>query len=297
MNYDNLTFTESSYPKVQSYTLFKMAGPISNNQQNSGMRVIGYDCEFVEPPPEKYVQSECPVCLGIIREPHQVSCCGKRFCNACIRLIKETNKPCPLCNKKGFSSFADKALQQALNGQKVRCSHKKKGCEWMRTLRELDEHLNTDPQPGKEFDGCQFSIITCIDDCGIQVQRKSIQDHQSNHCSNRPFSCEHCHEYESTYNKVINDHRPVCEFFPILCPKKCGSTIQRRNQDTHVTNECPMRLIKCELHFIGCAVIVPQKDMLKHLQDNLSTHLSLLAANYAKQQDKIARLENDNRLL
>ncbi len=71
-----------------------------NNQQQADKRIIGFDCEFMEPPPERYVQSECPVCLQIIREPHQVTCCGKKFCKACIEHIKVTKKPCPTCNEE-----------------------------------------------------------------------------------------------------------------------------------------------------------------------------------------------------
>ena len=42
----------------------------------------GFDCQFVDAPKE--LQSECPVCLSILREPCQVTCCGKSFCRACI---------------------------------------------------------------------------------------------------------------------------------------------------------------------------------------------------------------------
>ena len=38
----------------------------------------GYDCEFVERPQE--LQKECPICLIILREPFQVTCCGYSFC-------------------------------------------------------------------------------------------------------------------------------------------------------------------------------------------------------------------------
>ena len=33
----------------------------------------GYDCEFVEKPPEA-IQSECPVCQLVLREPYQAIC-------------------------------------------------------------------------------------------------------------------------------------------------------------------------------------------------------------------------------
>ncbi len=114
----------------------------SHDAQN----VVGFDCEFVEPPPERYVQSECPVCLHLIREPHQVTCCGKKFCKSCIEHVQENNSRCPTCKAQVFKfCFPDKGHKLLLYGLKVRCSHQKDGCEWTGELRQLDEHLNTDP--------------------------------------------------------------------------------------------------------------------------------------------------------
>ena len=39
----------------------------------------GYDCEFVEQPPAAF-QTECPICLHILREPCLISCpCGQKI--------------------------------------------------------------------------------------------------------------------------------------------------------------------------------------------------------------------------
>ncbi len=274
-----------------------MAALNPNNQQQADKRIIGFDCEFVEPPPERYVQSECPVCLQIIREPHQVTCCGKKFCKACIEHIKAIKKPCPTCNEEEFSNFPDKGLKQLLYDLKVRCSHQKDGCEWTGELRQLDEHLNTDPQPEKQLDGCQFVEIDCIYNCGNHQQRRYIQNHQIKDCPKRPFGCEHCHDYKSTYDDVTNNHWPVCGSFPVPCPNQCGSTIQRQNIDSHVADECPLTTINCDFHHVGCAVKLPRQDMPEHLRENLLTHISLLATSHAKQQDKITSLEAENRIL
>ncbi|XP_064385188.1 TNF receptor-associated factor 4-like [Halichondria panicea] len=265
-----------------------MAALNPNNQKKTDKRIIGFDCEFVKPPPSEYVQSECPVCLQIIREPHQVTCCGKKFCKACIEHIEASKKPCPTCNEE-FSSFADKGLKQSLYGLIVRCSHQKDGCEWTGELRQLDEHLNTDSQPEKQLDGCQFVEIDCIYNCGDQRQRMHIQVHQIKDCPKRPFGCEHCHDYKSTYDDVTNNHWPVCGSFPVPCPNKCGSTIQRQNIDSHVADECPLTTINCDFHHVGCAVKLLRQDMPEHLRENLLTHISLLATSHAKQQAEITQ--------
>ena len=273
-----------------------MAALNPNNQQQTDKRIIGFDCEFVEPPPERFVQSECPVCLQIIREPHQVTCCGNKFCKACIEHIKAIQKSCPTCNEK-FSSFPDKGLKRSLYSLKVRCSQQKDGCEWTGELRQLDEHLNTDPQPEKQLNGCQFVEINCIYNCRNQLQRRYIQNHQIKDCPKRLFGCEHCHDYKSTYDDVTNNHWPVCGSFPVLCPNKCGSTIQCQNINSHVADECPLTTINCDFHHVGCAVKLPRQDMPEHLRENLVTHISLLATSHAKQQDKITSQEAEIRSL
>ena len=272
--------------------------PNNHGQQRSGKkRRIGFDCEFLEPPPKRYVQSECPVCLQIIREPHQVTCCGKKFCKACIEHIKAIQKPCPTCNEEDFSNFPDKGLKQSLYSLKVCCSHQKDGCEWTGDLRQLDEHLNTDPRLEKQLDGCKFFEIDCIYKCGKHQQRRYIQVHRIKDCPKRQFGCEHCHYYKSTYDDVTNNHWPVCGSFPVPCPNQCGSTIQRQNIDSHVADECPLATINCDFHHVGCAVKLPRQDMPEHLRENLLTHISLLATSHAKQQHKITSLETENRTL
>ena len=40
----------------------------------------GYDCEFVNPPPDA-IQAECPICLQILKEPCVIDCrCGQKMC-------------------------------------------------------------------------------------------------------------------------------------------------------------------------------------------------------------------------
>ncbi len=263
----------------------------ANDQQPPNKRTIGFDCEFVEPPPSEYIQSECPVCLQIIREPYQVTCCGKKFCKACIEYIKDTKKACPTCKKKEFLSYPDKGHKQLLYSLKVRCSHQREGCEWMGELGQFDNHH-------KQLDGCQCVKIACINNCGNQMKRKDIENHQNHHCPNRPVSCEHCRVYKATYNDLTQTHWPVCGSFPLSCPNECGKTpLQRQNIDSHVANECPLTTINCDFHHVACTVKLPRQDMAEHLRDNLPTHVSLLAISHAKQQEKITTLETENRQL
>ena len=252
----------------------------------------GFDCEFVERPPE-ILQSECPVCLQIIRDPYQVTCCGNSFCCSCIQRIKADNKPCPTCNAEKISDFTDVRLKRSLYSFKVRCSHQKDGCEWTGELGQLDVHLNKDPPPEKQLTGCQFVKIDCLY-CEEKQRRQYIQVHQKEHCMKRPFSCEYCHDYESNFDDVIHNHWPVCGFHPVRCPNECGSFPQRQNLDSHVADECPLTTINCDFVHVGCGVKLPRKDMPEHLRENLLTHTSLLAVSHAKQQAQIVELVAKN---
>ncbi len=255
--------------------------------------VVGFDCEFVKPPPVE-VQSECPVCLHVIREPHQVTCCGKRFCQFCIQRVKDTNKPCPTCKEVEFREFPDRAHKQFVYGPSVHCSYQKDGCEWTGELRQLDDHLNTTPMIENNKNVCEFVKIVCIHNCGGKFQRQYIQIHQTELCSKRPFSCEHCHDFDSTFVNVVECHWPVCGSFLVPCPNECGSRPQRQNLDDHIAVECPLAIINCHFHQMGCTVKLFCKDMPQHLRESLLTHMSFLATCHVKQQAQIASLITDN---
>ena len=122
--------------------------------------MVGFECEFQEQPP-KVLQNKCPVCLLVLREPYQATCCGKSFCKECIESVKARNNQCPTCKTQDFFSYPNLGLQQSLYDFQVYCTHKSKGCEWTGELRELDNHLNSDPPADKSLQGCPFTSIKC----------------------------------------------------------------------------------------------------------------------------------------
>ena len=144
--------------------------------------MAGFECVFVEEPP-KALQSECPVCLLILREPNQATCCGNSFCKECIDRVKTNNQPCPTCREGDFNLFHNKGLQQSLYDFEVYCSHKSKGCEWRGELRELDKHLNSEPPTDKSLEGCPFTVIKCPlnhTGCEVKLSRREMKEHMNN---------------------------------------------------------------------------------------------------------------------
>ena len=110
----------------------------------------------------------------------------------------------------------------------------------------------------------------------------------------RPFSCEYCHDYDSNFDDVINNHWPVCGFHPVRCPNECGSSPLHQNLDSHVADECPLTTISCDFVHVGCVVKLPRKDMSEHLRENFLVHMSSLAVSHAKQQAQITELVAEN---
>ena len=190
--------------------------------------------------------------------------------------------------------MANKGLKRTLNEFQVRCPHRELGCEWVGELGKLDQHLNTDPQPERQLEGCPFTSIKCIH-CKDHMRRHVIAGHQ-NGCPKRPYSCEYCKEYKSTFEDVAN-HWAECKCYLLPCPNNChplGSGIERQNLGHHVKEECPLAVVECDFHYAGCGVKLQRKDMAGHMKDESMVHISLLAAENQRLTKRL--LERDEKM-
>ena len=238
----------------------------------------GYHCEFVNPPPDAF-QAECPICLQILKDPCVIDCpCGQKMCRECVERIKKEGKPCPLCNKTDFSFMRDYGLERYLKSCDVWCSKKKDGCEWRGKLGGFEQHLNRNPSPDNQLNGCQFVEVECKHECGRWFQRRYIATHQDQECLERPYSCEHCNDYDSTFKEVTDIHYAECPKYPVTCPNECRhDPFERQEIEDHLEDDCLLTKVSCPLHYAGCEVELPRKDMPEHMKDTI-THLTLLAS-------------------
>ena len=171
--------------------------------------------------------------------------------------------------------FPDKRLRRSLYAFRVRCVHQKSGCEWIGELGELERHLNPNTELGRQFIGCAYAEVACTY-CHKYFQRRHVHAHESESCPQRPFSCDYCEDYGSVYEDVVNNHWPVCKWYPVPCPNECGVNPERQNVETHVNTVCPLTVVNCDFHYAGCEVQLVRKDMPTHLAESLATHISLL---------------------
>ncbi len=236
--------------------------------------------DFVSSPPD-FFQTECSICLVVLRSPHLTSCCGHNFCKECIGHVQKVGKCCPLCNKKNFTLVYNRAHDVSLKQLEVYCTHRKFGCTWKGKLEMLNKHLNVDPELEKQLEGCGFVAVLCSRvRCGQSFQRGLLSKHQSRECPQRPYSCVYCREYESTYHDVTTKHCTECKCFPVSCPNSCAmQNIERQNLEKHLNEVCPLQEVECEFKNAGCETKLPRKDMPKHLSNSkeMVCHMSLLA--------------------
>ena len=168
------------------------------------------------------------------------------------------------------------------------CSRRDEGCEWKGELGSLGRHLNENPTPSERLVGCNFVDVNCTH-CARSFRRKSLDTHENNECRQRPYSCDHCGEFASSFEEVVVNHYPVCERYPLPCPNKCDEipegfqyAIERRDLERHVKEECLLTVVECDFHYAGCEARLPRKDMASHLAESLVTHISLMAAHGRK---------------
>ena len=246
----------------------------------------GYECIFVRAPPE-VLQTECPVCLCVLREPYLLDCCGNSFCKTCIEPIKSDNKPCPLCNVQFTTSIPDKRLQRTLNELQVYCCHKVASCEWVGELGSLPQHLNLKPQDeSHRLSGCQLVSISCAF-CTLDIQRRVLKEHEEGECPQRPFNCEYCQKYQSTYKDVTTNHWPVCPSRPVPCPNECGASPKLGYLDDYIENECPLQLVNCTFMYAGCYERLPRKDMPEHISQSVALHMFLQSTCHQQELKKL----------
>lgn len=133
----------------------------------------GHDCKPVEDPPDELM---CPICLLPSKNPHLVSCCGRKMCNYCISQLKDTNRPCPVCRAVEYDTMIDRQIERRVLALKVYCEYQDDGCMWVGELRGLEEHTHA----------CIYRIVPCSYDCGLHCSQLDMFLHERDTCDLRP---------------------------------------------------------------------------------------------------------------
>ena len=248
------------------------ANATSNNEYN-----------FVEKPSADYF---CPVTFELLTDPQQTNfCCGKHLSRVVAEQLQAEGKPCPLCRKKApLKTTADLFFKRKVMELKVRCSYKSSGCTWEGEVGTLDNHLLVEGN-------CTFVNVQCPFECGQRIQQHNLHDHKTNECVKRPFTCKYC-KYKATHQKVVEDHLPICQCYPEVCPNKCSSeVIERRFLKSHLEEKCLLQKIKCMFSHAGCQGEMMRQRMQDHLEAEKDKHLALVSAKCETLENKLIALE------
>ena len=242
----------------------------------------GHDYQFVEEPPKDL---KCSICLSVFRDPHLTSCCGNHYCQTCINLIQVESKPCPLCQQVDFNSMLDKGICRKVNELHVQCLNVQEGCQWTGELKSVQVHIDSQ---------CEFVQVRCSL-CLIFVLKTYLAEHKSIACPKRNISCEDC-GYQSTWEVVTSGHRSVCPNRTLPCPNKCSiGNVKRKDMEEHLNTHCPLLTMPCDFQFAGCEELTQKKDAIKHNEENVVCHLSLLAKKFnselSKKEEEIKSLQ------
>ena len=251
--------------------------------------------DFMDVSPEHLV---CPSCRKVFRNPHATSCCSAIYCRKCI-----DGDSCPACATPCELSFSE-VTQRSINELFIRCTHVQDGCMWFGKLGNLPLHLDEDGTRSSEaitsptrkvsVSSCAFVRILCPYDCGLRLNRLSLLEHTTKRCKDRPYTCEHCGDFSSTFAETERNHFSSCSMFPIRCPNKCPQkSIPRWRYEQHLASECPYQdNITCTFSFAGCQEKMRRKEVESHVKNNLVQHLAMLSEAFLHHKsDMLAKLE------
>ena len=206
----------------------------------------------------------CNICQLPCREAQQSKCCGNIYCKGDIDRLKATTAlqlACPMCRAEDFITYPNLAINREIQQLMVYCPDKDtSGCDWIGKLKDVDKHYSN----GRE---CE----TECEKCKTTVKHKLLRSHLDTEC---PCYCPYC-DITAEREVISSEHKEKCHKFPLTCPNNCGlDNIPRDNMDEH-KKECPLEVIQCEFHDIGCEAIISRKDEESHARDSVTAHLQL----------------------
>ena len=197
----------------------------------------------------------CEICDGIMREAY-ISRSEEQFCSCCeVRASKL--KPTFKIFKQKYSkshtlSIRTPKIRKLINSLKCSCPLLERGCEWLGTLEDCEDHLDT----------CGYVMDECELRCGAVLPRNELKIHVEDLCSQRIVNCEHCSK-EFIFGE-LTIHTEKCPKMQLPCELKCGKIICREEMVQHLTQECGLVEEKCEL---GCGMNVTRDELKIHMTD------------------------------
>ncbi|XP_065885284.1 TNF receptor-associated factor 4-like [Dysidea avara] len=226
-----------------------------------------------------------------------------------IKYHLENIDGCLYENVKCFNQCGEILQRRYLiNHVEAECPRRKVNCKYCHILREHQfiegKHKQQCPKlplpcpnkciqniPREDMEAhrreCPLEIVQCSNMCQKRLQRQYLTKHVENECPRRQVYCQYCLIIGEHYLIESCEHRAVCPEFPVPCPNNCGAgSVPREDMEAH-KKECPLEMVQCEYHNVGCKERMMRKEVDKHEEENMKDHLSMTKLELNKTKDQL----------
>ena len=148
---------------------------------------LGYDDERFESIVDQHFH--CLICYNVLKDPVMCRRNQHYFCRGCItEHLRRNSNTCPTCaDELTIETLTNvpRIVTDYLNGRKIRCDYKDRGCRELVQLQNLNRHVAE----------CGFSPVVCGNQgCGQTICKRDRTYHESELCQFRKLKCHNCEE-------------------------------------------------------------------------------------------------------
>ena len=190
----------------------------------------------------------CEICEGIMREA-SMSSSGGQICSSCEVGI--------------MSPAPNVALRKMISSLKCCCPLNNRGCDWLGTLNDCENHLDT----------CGYVKGQCSLGCGKVLQRNELKVHAMKDCQLRKVRCEYCDK--ELMSRMLPIHHKMCPKIEVSC-ELCEKVMCREDMTEHLEVDCVEKEIECPFAEYKCEVgLIKRKYLSQHLEEKETKHFVL----------------------
>ena len=151
----------------------------------------------------------------------------------------------------------------------------KTGCIWQGEINDFTKHVDDD---------CQFVDVDCPSGCDTKLKRQCVKDHLNDDCP--------CYCNTSGHSDWISSrHKEHCDMYPIPCPNRCELGVTRSVGIEEHRKVCPLEVVQCEYHDVGCDIKLARKDIDTHIKNQMATHLDLMRCYLTNTTEELRKTE------
>ncbi|XP_068650234.1 uncharacterized protein [Aristolochia californica] len=126
--------------------------------------------------------------------------------------------------------------------------------------------------------------------CNVKFDKMEELVEHKDECNFRGLRCssEGC---RATFCAMHSEkHESACPFKLLQCEQKCPAIIMRCEMDRHCITVCPMKLMNCPFHSVGCQSAIPRCTVEQHCSEFLHDHvLQVLRVMHTDESDEDLR--------